>query len=121
VWDLLQDEQAAGRWVFRAITPITPPSARLALEPNSVTSQNVSRRLSYDNGAADPAAQLTRALRLPVQQFEQSVVAEIKAAVKVAVQPYEDNVDLAGQFPAETFYKALRVTEDLTKLLDRLT
>jgi hypothetical protein len=119
VWDLLQDEQVAGRWVFRAITPITPPSARLALEPNSVTSENVSRRLSYDNGDADPAAQLTRALRL--QQFEQSVVAEIKAAVKLAVQQYGDKVCQAGQFPAETFYKALRVTEDLTKLLDRLT
>ena len=119
VWDLLQDEHAAGRWVFRAITPITPPSARLALEPNSVTSENVSRRLSYDNGDADPAAQLTRALRL--QQFEQSVVAEIKAAVKLAVQQYGDKASQAGQFPAETFYKALRVTEDLTKLLDRLT
>ena len=88
------------------------------MEPTSETSEIVSRRLSYDNLESNSMVQLTKALRL--QQFEQSVIAEIKAAVKLAVKPYGEKVGKAGSSPAETFHKALRVTEDLTKLLERL-
>ena len=116
VWELLQS--ARGRWVFQSITPITPPQAQLEREPPSAIADNVSRRLSYDSLEADATARLTQALRL--QQLEQSVTAEIKAAVATAVKPYGDKVGKAGRSPAETFYNALRVTEDLTKVLDRL-
>ena len=110
VWELLQS--ARGRWVFQSITPITPPQAQLEREPPSAIADNVSRRLSYDSLEADATARLTQALRL--QQLEQSVTAEIKAAVATAVKPYGDKVGKAGRSPAETFYNALRVTEDLT-------
>ena len=63
-------------------------------------------------------AQLTKALRL--QQFEQSVMAEIKAAVKLAVTQYGEKVGKAGNSTAETFYTPLWVTEGLTKLLEQL-
>ena len=56
-----------------------------------------------------------------MQQLEQSVTAEIKAAVTSAVKPYGDTIGKAGRSAAETFYNALRVTNDLTKVLERLT
>ena len=118
VWELLRDKQASGRWMFRSIMPVTPQQERLTMEPTSETSEIVSRRLSYDNPESNSMVQLTKALQL--QQFEQSVIAEIKAAVKLAVKPYGEKVGKAGHSPVETFYKALRVTEDLTKLLARL-
>jgi hypothetical protein len=118
VWEVIRDTQASGRWVFRSIMPATPQQERMVIGPTSVTSESVTRRLSYDNPESDSMTQLTKALRL--QQFEQSVMAEIKAAVKSAVTQYGEKVGKAGNSPAETFYTALRVTEDLTKLLERL-
>ena len=117
VWDLLPT--ARGRWVFQSITPLTPQQARLDHELPSAISDNVSRRLSYDSLEAEATARLTQALRL--QQLEQSVTAEIKAAVATAVKPYGDTIGKAGRSPAETFYNALRVTEDLTIVLARLS
>jgi hypothetical protein len=117
VWDLLST--ARGRWVFQSITPLTLQQARLDHEPPSAISDNVSRRLSYDSPEAEATTRLTQALRL--QQLEQSVTAEIKAAVTTAVKPYGDTIGKAGRSPAETFYNALRVTDDLTKVLERLT
>ena len=117
VWDLLST--ARGRWVFQSITPLTPQQARLDSEPPSAISDNVSRRLSYDSPEAEATTRLTQALRL--QQLEQSVTTEIKAAVTTAVKPYGDTIGKAGRSPAETFYNALRVTDDLTKVLERLT
>jgi len=117
VWDRLST--ARGRWVFQSITPLTPQQARLDYEPPSAISDNVSRRLSYDSPEAEATTRLTQALRL--QQLEQSVTTEIKAAVTTAVKPYGDTIGKAGRSPAETFYNALRVTDDLTKVLERLT
>jgi hypothetical protein len=63
--------------------------------------------------------QLTKAYKM--QQFEQSVMKEIQAAVLLATKSYGNQVGIAGRFPADTFFKALRVMEDLTKALDKLT
>lgn len=118
IWDLVRDNQVRGRWVFRSIMPVTPQQERMTMGPTSVTSESVTRRLSYETPESDSMAQLTKALRL--QQFEQSIIAEIKSAVKLVVQPYGEKVGKAGNSPVETFYTALRVIEDLSKLLERL-
>lgn len=120
VWDVLQSQPARGRWVFRSIAPRTPLLDRVDPDPRStISSDTVSRRLSFEGPESDSMRQLTKALRL--QQFEQSYTNELKAAVQLAVKPYGEKVGLAGRSPAETFYKALRVMDDLTKALDRLT
>eukprot|EP00291_Cryptomonas_curvata_P006684 CAMPEP_0172204618 /NCGR_PEP_ID=MMETSP1050-20130122/32077_1 /TAXON_ID=233186 /ORGANISM="Cryptomonas curvata, Strain CCAP979/52" /LENGTH=682 /DNA_ID=CAMNT_0012883239 /DNA_START=1649 /DNA_END=3697 /DNA_ORIENTATION=- len=122
VWDVLRDQQASGRWVFRSVTPSTPLQSlpeQPSQESISLTSDHVSRKLSYENLESDTSMlQLTKALRL--QQFEQSAKAEIQAAIKVALKPYGEKIGKAGRSHAETFFKALRVIADLTKLLERL-
>ena len=114
VWDLLQTR---GRWVFLSITRLTPQQARQEHAPSPAISENVSRRLSYGMSEADAPARLTQALRL--QQLERAVVEEFKSVVATAVKPYGDKVGKSGRSHAETFYNALRVTEDLTKAFER--
>jgi hypothetical protein len=87
--------------VFQSITPLTPQQTRLDHAPQSAISDNVSRRLSYDSLEAEATARLTQALRL--QQLEQSVTAEIKAAVATAVKPYGDTIGKAGRSPRRLF------------------
>ena len=104
--------------MFLSITRLTPQQARGEhAAPSPALSENVSRRLSYGMSEADAPARLTQALRL--QQLERAVVEEFKSVVATAVKPYGDKVGKSGRSHAETFYNALRVTEDLTKAFER--
>ena len=103
--------------MFLSITPLTPQQARQEHAPSPAISENVSRRLSYGMSEADAPARLTQALRL--QQLERAIMEEFKSVVATAVKPYGDKVGKSGRSHAETFYNALRVTEDLTKAFER--
>jgi hypothetical protein len=114
VREILLDPHALGTWVFCAIIPRTPQSQ---VCENQALLAEVSRQLSYGSLESESIAQLSQALKL--QQFEQAAMADLKAAVKGAVQPYGEKVGKAGQSTVETFYQALRVLDELTKLWDR--